>query len=224
MTAADVSRHVAAGTYRSSDFAWKDGMAEWVAISDSGVLAEAGQAGSSRAPIPGAATVVAQAATSNPYAPSGSSLPVGATSAVAMEYPGIGRLQYFLYPIGLGFAAAILFGILGVVGSAMGGSGEGATIVVGILGILIYVAALVCGLMISVKRLQNLGMSGWMLLLYMVPILNIWISWRMTACPAGYDHHRQLDTAGKVITWLMVGLVVLYLVVLFAAIGMAPSR
>lgn len=35
--------------------------------------------------------------------------------------------------------------------------------------------------------------------------MNIWIHWRLMACPAGYEAHRTLDTAGKVITGLGIG-------------------
>lgn len=39
-----------------------------------------------------------------------------------------------------------------------------------------------------------------------VPFMNIWITWRMFACPSGYDDHRTLDTPAKVISGIIGGL------------------
>jgi hypothetical protein len=63
-------------------------------------------------------------------------------------------------------------------------------------------------------------MSGWAMLWSLVPIMNLWIGWRMIACPAGYEDHRQLDTAAKVITGIWVGSVVLSIILnIFAVIA-----
>jgi uncharacterized membrane protein YhaH (DUF805 family) len=67
----------------------------------------------------------------------------------------------------------------------------------------------IVGFYIGVKRVQNLGMSGWAILWMMVPIMNIWIGWRMFACPPGYHDHKQLDTAGKVLTGVLIALFIL---------------
>ena len=67
-------------------------------------------------------------------------------------------------------------------------------------------------LIITVKRFQNLAMSGWWWLGLYVPILQIWLYYRLFACPPGYAFTKKLDVAGKilaVIYWLaLVGTVV----------------
>ena len=79
---------------------------------------------------------------------------------------------------------------------------------------------MIVSLFIAYKRVKNLGMSGWALLWGIVPFMNIWIGWRMIACPAGYENHRTLDTAGKVISGIMIGLVGLAVVANIIAVIM----
>lgn len=57
-------------------------------------------------------------------------------------------------------------------------------------------------LIAMVQRIRNLGMSAWAILWFVVPFMNIWIGWRMAACPAGYHQLHNLDSNGKVISWL----------------------
>jgi hypothetical protein len=54
--------------------------------------------------------------------------------------------------------------------------------------------------------------------------MSIWISWRMFACPAGYDAHKQLDTAGKILTWTLVGLFILGIAInIMAVVAGTPT-
>lgn len=221
LTAQDIAGLLASGEIRAGEaFAWKEGMAEWKTITESGVLAEASMAGIPRAtatpsavaaPSPVQLQTGAQPATTgavNPYSTpaTGVSLAGGYPAAYqgVDQYPGIGRLAYVGLQIGISIVAYVLLFVL-VLGAGAAESLRGA------FGgfILIMILAGIAGIYIGVKRVQNLGMSGWAVLWSFVPILSIWISWRMFACPAGYDHHKQLDTAGKVLTGLMIGLVVL---------------
>jgi uncharacterized membrane protein YhaH (DUF805 family) len=67
-------------------------------------------------------------------------------------------------------------------------------------------------LVITLKRLVNVGMSRWWILGNLIPILNIWLGYRTFACPGGYAFHKKLDGAGiflAIIYWLMVALIVL---------------
>lgn len=78
-----------------------------------------------------------------------------------------------------------------------------------------WILAIVYGL----QRLVNLGMSRWWYLGNAVPFLNLWIGYRMFACPAGYAYHKKLDGAGvalAIIYWLMVLLTILIVVSIFA--------
>lgn len=66
---------------------------------------------------------------------------------------------------------------------------------------------LIIGIVFGVKRLHNLGMSGWWLLGNLVPLLNLWVGFRCFACPAGYAYHKKMDGIGVflgIIYWLLV--------------------
>ncbi len=58
----------------------------------------------------------------------------------------------------------------------------------------------------AVRRLINLGMSGWWILGSIVPFLNIWVNYRCFACPGGYAYHKKLDGVGvflAIVYWLV---------------------
>jgi len=60
-------------------------------------------------------------------------------------------------------------------------------------------------LVVTVKRFQNLAMSGWWTLLLLVPLVNLWLQSMLFAYPPGYGYTRKLDTLGKVLVtiyWL----------------------
>jgi len=68
----------------------------------------------------------------------------------------------------------------------------------------------------TVKRFWNVGMSGWWLFGLMVPLLNVWLGYRLLACPAGYAVGLKLDGIGKL-------LAVLYWGPLIAGIGLGAA-
>lgn len=209
-----------------SDHVWRDGLADWVTIQSAGILP---QPVTSNIPAPTLrpmpqGTVVAtpvtapvQAAAVNPY-----SAPLTRTPVENVEYntdyPGLGRLAYFLWNMGIAVVSyAVIFVIAFTMASASGDASAG---MIGVLiGLLLFG---IPSVIIAVKRLNNLGMSGWAIFYGLIPIVSIWLSWRMTACPAGYADHKQLDKAGKVITGLMIGFFVLYFIAAFA-FGIASS-
>lgn len=68
---------------------------------------------------------------------------------------------------------------------------------------------------VSVMRLAALGMSRWWVLATVAPFLNLWIGYRLFACPSGYASSRKQDGRGvalAVLYWLLVALAVAYLV------------
>jgi len=64
-----------------------------------------------------------------------------------------------------------------------------------------------------VKRFRNVGMSGWSIFGLLVPVLNLWLGYRLLACPGGYSTRRKLDVPGKLMA-------VLYWGTLVAGIGL----
>jgi hypothetical protein len=62
-------------------------------------------------------------------------------------------------------------------------------------------------------------MSRWWYLGNFVPILNLWVSYRMYVCPAGYAFHKKLDGVGVALAifyWLMILLTILMVASLIA--------
>ncbi len=123
------------------------------------------------------------------------------------EYGGIRRLPYF----GISFGVGIVNSILQAVADAAGAPAV----------VLIFVLlGLVVSIVLIVQRLKNLGYSGWWTLGIIVPFLNILIALRCLAAPEGYADHKTLDTPGKVICGIFLGLIVLLLlIVVMVVIG-----
>ncbi|MCW1922777.1 DUF4339 domain-containing protein [Luteolibacter arcticus] len=67
-----------------------------------------------------------------------------------------------------------------------------------------------------VKRFRNVGMSGWWVFGLIVPVLNLWLGYRLLACPGGYATGLKLDGAGKFVA-------VLYWGTLVAGIGLVTA-
>jgi hypothetical protein len=74
---------------------------------------------------------------------------------------------------------------------------------------------------ISLMRFVNLGMSRWWFFGNFVPILHLWVAYRLYVCPAGYAYHKKLDPIGVVLAvlfWLMLSCALLFLALILAVI------
>jgi uncharacterized membrane protein YhaH (DUF805 family) len=185
---------------------WHEGMADWKTLAESGLLATGGLP-TPTLPTPRAMDPV----TVSPYL---ASEQIAQGTGRPVHHPGYGRLRYFLtnLVVTVVFYAVMMIVIFAALASGGGGGSNGAGAAVGIG---IFVGALIMmaiSFLVAYQRVKNLGMSGWALLWTLVPFVNIWIGWRMIACPAGYEDHRTLDTAGKVTTGIMAGFIGLVVV------------
>jgi len=113
------------------------------------------------------------------------------------NYGGIRRLGYFFGMIGVAVINAVF------TGAAQGESG------IAFLGLIITVVA---SFILVVNRLHNIGKSGWLSLLIIVPIANLFVGIPCLIFPEGYQDTKKLDTAGKVIVGILIGLGVLAVV------------
>lgn len=60
---------------------------------------------------------------------------------------------------------------------------------------------------VHLSRLTNLGMSKLWFFGFLVPLLNLWLGYRVLACPAGYAKHKKLDSPGwllAIVYWFVV--------------------
>ena len=132
----------------------------------------------------------------NPYSsPQASVAPEATALQTPRHYGGIRRLPYLGIMIGLAIFQNVL--LAGIASTDRTG---GATLIVAILFMIVY------------YRLKNIGMNPWWCLAMLVPILNLLVGIRCLVCQEGYADTKKLDTAGKVITFIVLALFVLVLI------------
>lgn len=165
---------------------------------------------------------VKQAVTSNPYKSPSAVDDEDSELADAMAARrggdnsyGMGRLKYFFYPVLVGF-------ILGCVGAGVAGVvAKDSQELAAIIQLSALALAGVISIFFTLSRLKNLRMSGWNIFWGIVPVMNFWLGFRLYACPAGYQDHKKLDTAGKVMTgfYIVSALISLVMLVSVLTIG-----
>ena len=116
-------------------------------------------------------------AAASPYAPPraavGDNLPEFATLKVFTIHGRIGRLRYLAWTLALTVAMLVAAGIISTVGFAVATASPTIAIIIGsLLGFALFVALVVVSVQIGVQRLHDLGWSGWLYLLNLVPLVN----------------------------------------------------
>jgi uncharacterized membrane protein YhaH (DUF805 family) len=132
----------------------------------------------------------------------------------------IGRLRYLAWTMVLMLACLPLFGIAGgfmAVSEMLGG----------LLMVVAGIAAAVVGVMFAVQRLHDIGWSGWLVLISVVPIVGGVFSLLMFIIPGSTEANRfgppppPNSTAVKVLAGLWLGAIVLGIVAAIALPSMA---
>ena len=101
----------------------------------------------------------------------------------------LGRMRYFVYGVGLTMLTYLALAIVGLVASlAPGGhkqaeASAGVAMLVGFLAIAAMVFLLVMTVIYAVRRLNDINLSGWMVLLMFVPLVNIIIALMLLFVP-----------------------------------------
>ncbi|MDH3387372.1 MAG: DUF805 domain-containing protein [Gammaproteobacteria bacterium] len=90
----------------------------------------------------------------------------------------IGRMRYLAYGFGISFLLVALVSFLTAMAGAMGaGMGDSSMGIVGIILIgLIYIAVIVLSVAFAKRRFNDLNRSGWWLLLFLIPVVNLIVS------------------------------------------------
>ena len=192
------------------DMVWSKGMDEWKLAGEiEGLFKRHAVGEPPEVPVP-------TLAAGSPYQP-----PQGDSVAEQMgtegEWPGARRRSYLIATL----IFPSLWGFVIAAGAGFLTTQFGPEIMKFALPGLSLVPLLVI-IVISLKRLVNLGMSRWWFLGNIVPILNLWIGYRCFACPAGYAFHKKMDGAGiflAIIYWLILLLAVVAIVGIIAALS-----
>lgn len=209
VSSTEIQQLAANGKVTGRTMVWSEGMDNWTFASQLDGILPAADPQPTTAPataaantaIPTAAIEPAANPTANPYA-TPLSAPAESTYMDIESYDGIGRLNYFL--------KSLLYTLLGI-----GLIAIGATIQSWILMIIAGIALLIVLIRISDQRIQNIGASGWWLLLMIVPLAGSLLQIALLACPTGYAHHKKLDTAGIVVGTILIALNLLSFVLNF---------
>jgi uncharacterized membrane protein YhaH (DUF805 family) len=146
------------------------------------------------------------AATDEPSAAAPESMAAGGSydeseRVLVHDLPGANRLGYFCGVFIL--PPVVMFALIMVVPTMAETVGQPTAAFLPLL----FLAPLIFALVVTVKRFQNLAMSGWWIFGLLVPILQWWLNYRLFACPPGYAHTKRLDGLGwvlAVIYWLLV--------------------
>lgn len=197
----------------ATDLVWGPGLSDWVKVHEVPELQGSAPAEPSSAPpvaapaadtsmsniVPPSEVAKARSA-ENPYASpeSDNALQDAMNARNAGEYGGMGRLMYWFAPMAICLLVFLgLTAVTAALGVADGdGSASNPTVIAALVA---YVVCILLCLFATFSRLKNLGMSRWAILWGLVPVMNIWLSFRLYVCPAGYNDHKKLDGAGKVV-------------------------
>lgn len=161
-------------------------------------IARQAELGESAAATP-TATVSAPAAASSPlsstpYAPPTANVAETLPEFAELKLFGvegrIGRLRYLAWSLAMTFVAMIFAGIGGLAAYALGSDSSLLAIVGGLVAAVAFIAMIVVGIQIGVKRLHDIGWSGWLLLVNLVPVLGSVFSIIMLVVPGSTGVNR----------------------------------
>ncbi len=165
---------------------------------------------------------------SNPYTAPGANLDVAAAASYQPRFLAahgrIGRLRYLAYSFGasmLLYLAFVPVAMLGGVMGAMSGSepNAGMGVVTILMVAVIYIGLLAVYFIYTKRRLNDLGKSGWLGLLILVPLVNLfmWIYIQFFPGEKGPNQYgpAPVPNSGGVIA-VVVFVVVIPLLTLFA--------
>jgi uncharacterized membrane protein YhaH (DUF805 family) len=150
---------------------------------------------------PASATVstpasVSSQISSTPYAPPTANVAEVLPEFAELQLFGVtgrlGRLRYLAWSLAVTASALIAAGLAFGVSASLGMSGSTSllTIIGGLLGSVAIVAMMVLGIQIGVKRLHDIGWSGWLLLVNLVPVVGSVFAIIMLVVPGSAGANR----------------------------------
>lgn len=163
----------------------------------------------------------------SPYAPPrasvGDDLPEFATLKVFTIHGRIGRLRYLAWTLALTVAMLVAAGIISTVGFAVATASPTIAIILGsLLGFALFVTLVVVSVQIGVQRLHDLGWSGWLYLLNLVPLVNSVFPILLLVLPGNSGANQYgappppNSTAVKVLASLWLAFIPLMLIIVLA--------
>jgi uncharacterized membrane protein YhaH (DUF805 family) len=159
----------------------------------------------------------------SPYAPPrasvGESVPEYATLKPFGVEGRIGRLRFLAWSMVLSLVTIAVVAVFALIGLALVSSDSTAGLIIGgILAFFLCIAFLIASIMISVQRLHDLGWSGWLWLLNLVPFIGTFFPLVLLALPGNNLANRYgappppNSTAVKVLSSLWLVFIALFIV------------
>ncbi|MGE8069326.1 DUF805 domain-containing protein [Pseudomonas sp. NPDC089569] len=159
----------------------------------------------------------------SPYATPHSSLGEHMPEYAALKPFGIegriGRLRFLAWSMVLSLVTIAVVAIFALIGLALVSADSTAGLIIGgILAFFLCLAVLIASIMISVQRLHDIGWSGWLWLLYLVPFIGSVFPLLLLALPGNSTANRYgappppNSTAVKVLSSLWVVVIALLIV------------
>ncbi len=178
------------------DMVWKNGMEDWIPAGEVEGLFKRNE----EAKAAEQAKEIASAAATE-YKPEMSQ---AEKKLIKGEWTGVGRGTYFFvcYILPFLWIAGVGYGLKFLEGKVESG-------ILTIVGLVLCLVPLILFIFATLKRFQNLVMSRvWFFGLF-APFLNLWVWYRLFACPPGYAFHKKLDPIGWVLAVIHWGSVLL---------------
>lgn len=119
---------------------------------------------------------------------------------VVHKFPGIDRLQYFLWHVGMMVAVTILVTVLGPDNPAMRFVG---------------LAVMIASLVLDVLRLRNIGVSQWFAFIRFLPFGSWVLSIGLQCAQPGWAETRRLDNNGRTILIFELVLIGVFIFMIF---------
>ena len=160
----------------------------------------------------------------SPYAPPraavGDNLPEYAALKVFTINGRIGRLRYLAWTLVLTVAMLVAGGIIATAGFAVATASPTAGMILGVLlGFALCIAIVVVSVQIGVQRLHDLGWSGWLYVLNLVPLVNSIFPLLLLVMPGNPGANQygapppRNTTAVKVLAWMWLAFIPLMLII-----------
>lgn len=159
----------------------------------------------------------------SPYAPPRASVGEQMATFATLKPFGvegrIGRLRFLAWSMVLSLVTIAVVAVFALVGLALVSSDSTAGLIVGgFLAFILCIVFLIASIMISVQRLHDLGWSGWLWLLNLVPFVGSFFPIVLLAMPGNHSANRYgappppNSTAVKVLSSLWLVLIVVTIV------------
>ncbi len=160
---------------------------------------------------------------SSPYAPPranvGESLPAFATLKPFSVEGRIGRLRYLAWSMVLTLVTLPIIGIFALIALGLVGADSTSGLIIGgIFAVFLFLALLIVSIMFSVQRLHDIGWSGWLWLLTLVPFVGSFFPFVVMIVPGNSVANRYgpppppNSTAVKVLCSLWIVFIALFFV------------